>query len=449
MRTALIILSFLALFLLPEKSRAQKVDDYIQVGLKNNLVLAEKNLSLDKALNGLKMAKNMYLPTIGFDFTYTHADGGRSIDLPVGDMLNPVYNTLNQITQSNAFPNIANEQITFLPKHYYDAKIRTSMPLFNADIKNNKAIKEQVVTLGQKEIEIYKRELVKDIKEGYYTYMSAADAVAIHESGLQLARESKRVNEKLLDAGKGLPAYVIRADAEIAQGEAKIVEAKQQQQNAKLYFNSLLNRDPQDAIELDSTLLSNKTTVPDLNSTFAEREELDALETNIHIQELLVKMDKQVFLPKLNAFVDLGSQAEQMRVNSQSQYYLVGAQLSIPIFAGNRNKLKIQESEISVAEARNKLDQAKQQLQLAVQVASNDVIAAHRNYESSKIQVNAAATYQRLIQRGFNEGVNTYIETIDARNQYTSARLANNISTYRLLVALAKLERESAAYPLD
>ncbi|VTQ03109.1 hypothetical protein [Sphingobacterium daejeonense] len=60
----------------------------------------------------------------------------------------------------------------------------------------------------------------------------------------------------------------------------------------------------------------------------------------------------------------------------------------------------------------------------------------------------AAATYQRLILRGFNEGVNTYIETIDARSQYTNSQMANNIAAYKLLSAMAKLERENASYPL-
>jgi len=66
-------------------------------------------------MNGLEVARSMFLPNITFDLTYSHADGGRSIDLPIGDMLNPVYATLNQLTNSPNFPQIQNEQINFLP----------------------------------------------------------------------------------------------------------------------------------------------------------------------------------------------------------------------------------------------------------------------------------------------------------------------------------------------
>jgi len=425
------------------------LDQYIKHGLDSNLVLIQKDLSMKRALNGLEVARSLYLPDITFDLTYSHADGGRSIDLPIGDMLNPVYATLNQLTESNNFPQISNEQINFLPKNYYDAKIRTAVPIVNSDLKHNKIIREKMVELSKTDVELYKRELVKDIKIAYFNYLSAVQSKKIYESALALAKEGRRVNEKLLEAGKGLPAYVIRSDAEIAQHESKLAEADQQIRNAKFYFNSLLNRDANSEIILEvNKEEANKINSSELSVNIDGREEIKSLEGNISIQESLVEMSKQAFIPKVSAFLDLGSQAEGLRVNSNSQYYMIGAQLSFPIFQGNRNRLKIQENQIAVAEAQNKLDQAKQQLTLSAEVAKNELMAMQKNYESSKVQMEAASTYQRLILRGFNEGVNTYIETIDARSQYTNSQMANNIAAYKLLSAMAKLERENASYPL-
>jgi hypothetical protein len=49
-----------------------------------------------------------------------------------------------------------------------------------------------------------------------------------------------------------------------------------------------------------------------------------------------------------------------------------------------------------------------------------------------------------LIDRGFKEGVNTFIEDIDARNLLTSAQLQVSINQYKVLVAATKFERETA-----
>lgn len=59
-----------------------------------------------------------------------------------------------------------------------------------------------------------------------------------------------------------------------------------------------------------------------------------------------------------------------------------------------------------------------------------------------------AETYFRLIDKGYAAGVNTYIETVDARTQLTAAKLATSVYYYQLLTALAKLERETASYPI-
>ncbi len=443
---------FLVFLSNPMLIRAQEsiLNQYIKQGLDSNLVIVEKNISMEKAMNGLEVARSFYLPRVNVEIMYTHADGGRSIDLPIGDMLNPVYTTLNQLTNSQSFPQIGNEQINFLPQHYYDAKVRTSLPIINTDIKHQKRIKEGMLVLSQQEVARYKRELVKDIKIAYYNYLSALELQEIYNNALQLAKEGKRVNEKLLEAGKGLPAYVIRANSEIAQQESKITEVQQQVNNAKYYFNMLLNRNR------DAEILIKKSDQDPGSSTtllgasdVSRREEIQSLEKAIEIQENLVEMSKQVYVPKLNAFLDLGSQSEGMRVNSKTPYYMIGAQLSFPIFEGNRNKLKIQENQLAVAEANNKLKQAQQQLELSARMANNEVIAMLKNYETSKIQVEAASTYHRLIQRGFNEGVNTYIETIDARTQLTNAQMALNIAAFKLLAAQAKLERENATYPIQ
>jgi len=48
------------------------------------------------------------------------------------------------------------------------------------------------------------------------------------------------------------------------------------------------------------------------------------------------------------------------------------------------------------------------------------------------------------MDRGFKEGVNSFIEFLDARNQLTTAQLQLNISKYKFLASLAEYERQTA-----
>jgi len=430
----------------------ETLNGYVREGLESNLVLKQRHVSLERATIGLKTAKSMFLPSINLQAAYQTADGGRNIPLPIGDMLNPVYHTLNQLTESDAFPQIQNETINFLPRNYYDAHIRTTMPIINTDIAHNRRIQEQQVQLSELEVDTYKRELVKEIKLAYFNYLSAVQATAIYRSALALAEEGKRTNERLLENGKGLPAYVLRSGSEIAEAEARLSEADMRASNARLYFNSLLNRagdtEIDTAFDREPALLAVADMLREGNVLVREREELQSLATAVGIRETVLKMDQQFAVPKLNAFVDLGSQSEGFRFNDQTRYYLLGLQLEFPIFNGNRNKHKIQQSRLDLHDAQLRLQEARQQLQMAHSVSFNNLRSAWKNYESSKSQLEAAGAYQRLISKGYQAGSNSYIETVDARNQYTAAQLAVAVSTYQVLAAAAALEREQASYPL-
>ena len=77
---------------------------YIETGLQGNLVMKQKNISLQQSLLALKEARSWFYPSADFTGDYNWAEGGRTIDLPIGDLLNPVYSTLNQLTEGAKCP---------------------------------------------------------------------------------------------------------------------------------------------------------------------------------------------------------------------------------------------------------------------------------------------------------------------------------------------------------
>lgn len=425
--------------------------DYVKEGLQKNILLQQKNISLEKALNALKIAKSMYLPVVSFQGAYQTADGGRSIPLPLGDLLNGAYATLNALTASQRFPQLENQSITFLPQNFYDAKLRTTIPLLNTDIGYNKKIHEQQMELQESDIAVYRRELVKNIKAAYYDYLMSVQAVAIYESALLLAQEGKRVNEKLLENGKGLPAYVLRAESEVQQVGAQISQARQQAENAGLYFNMLLNREKDAIIDTahpTGTALQEAHRRWQQQPEIANREEIKALAGVRMLNETILKMNRHYYVPKLNGFLDLGSQSENFQFNSFSRYYMAGLQLEMPIFTGNRNKYKIRQASLDLENSRLQEELALRQLELSADVAHNELEAVWLIWQSSLKQLEAAETYQRLIEKGYRAGTHTYIETVDARSQLMMARLSSTVNKYKVLQADAKLERETGAFDL-
>lgn len=424
----------------------QPLDGYIEEGLKNNLILQQKHIALDKALLALKVANGMFSPSLTLLGNYTTGDGGRSISFPVGDLLNPVYSTLNQITGTDNFPTIENVNQNFFPRDFYDVRARASMPIVNTDLIYNRKIKAQQTLLQEAEVAIYKRELIRNIKVSYYNYLAAQQGVLIYKTALARAEEGKRVNESLLENGKGLPAYILRSQSELESTKAQLADAERQVENAQLYFNFLLNRDAASEIQtLEPGILNIDD--PTLNTT-QNREELLQLQTATAIQRDVQEMTRLFWMPRISGFIDLGAQGEQMKYNRNANYYLLGVQLEVPLFAGFTNRNKIAQARLDVKSVDLTLQQTTRQLNLGLETSRNALLSAQQNYRSSQKQLEAAQSYQRLIEKGYKEGTNTFIESVDARTQLTGAQLQVALNNYRVLIAMANLERETASFPL-
>ncbi len=449
LRTLTILLGFL---LLNSAVKAQTVlDGYVQEGLRQNLVLQQKSIGMEKALLALKEANAAFLPTVAVNSSYITGQGGRYFNFPLGDMLNPVYQTLNQLTDSKNFPQVSNVEAYLNPTNFYDVHVRTSLPIVNTNLHYNRDIQKQRIELQEHEVNSYKRELTKDIKLAYYNYLTALTGVEVYQSALSLVNKNLVVNESLVKNGKGLPANLIRARSEVEKINAALTTAQTQVKNAQHYFNFLLNKPLNTEIDTSYQLAEAIEAIPaspDLTGV-EKREELLALRQGRQIQETVRTMNRQFWVPQISGFLDLGTQTQDWKFDNKARYYLGGVQLDFPIFTGNRNKYRIQQSDLDLKQITLQENQVTQQLQLAITVAQNNVSAAQREYQSALVQLKAAESYYRLIEVGFREGIYSLIEFIDARNQLTSAQLQKNIQTYKVLQNAATLERETASYTIS
>ncbi|OOV20385.1 TolC family protein [Flavobacterium sp. LM4] len=423
-----------------------KLDAYIAAGLKNNEVIKQHNFDINKSMYALKEAHALFYPTVSLNGTYTKAEGGRTIDIPIGDMLNPVYSTLNQITNSNAFPALENQSVLINPDNFYDAKIHTTMPLLNFEIIYNKRIKTQQASLQKTELEIYQRELVKEIKIAYYKYLQSVEGVKIYEDALALVKENQRVNQSLFKNDKINRTAVLRSDNEVKRIQANLETAIQNSKNAQSYFNFLLNQKLDTAIETDQ----NETLPAEaISENTQSREELQKLTTVKELNDNVSKLTQSYWFPKVNGFADFGIQDFDFEADKQSRYYFAGVGLEWNIFSGNKNKFKLKQAEEDSKKISSQIDNVKQQLLLQFQVSQNNLKSALEEYYADKSQKESAKKYNEDITKLYKEGQAIYIELLDAQNQWVNAQLNTNIALYNSWIAYAELERANATFTFN
>lgn len=425
-----------------------QLDKYIQEGITQNESIQQQNFALEKSIYALKEAKSLYLPNISFMTDYFLAGGGRTVDFPAGDLLNPVYSSLNQLTNSDNFPQLENERILLNPNNFYDLKFRTTLPLLNLEIEYNKRIKKEQVSMQQVELDLYKRELVKEIKIAYFTYLQSLEAIKIYTTALETLEEGKRVNESLFKNDKVNRTAVIRSQNEILKFEALKQSAQENSNTAKAYFNFLLNRDLNDSIEIDTNYQREAVLLSD-SSSVVLREELTQLIIAEQINEHLNGLSKSYIIPKISTFLDLGSQGFDWEFDNNTRYYFFGISLQWDLFSSGKNYYKVEQTKIDSRIIQSQYDYAKQQLELQFTSALNNFKSSLSNYQSSAAVFKSSMVYYADMLRLYKEGQALFIELLDAQNQLVQSELQVNISLYDTYIKAAEIERANASYNLN
>lgn len=415
---------------------------YVQAGFENNLALRQKEFDLERSQLALRESKRLFYPNMDLGATYTLAGGGRTIAIPVGDLVNPIYQTLNQLTQSNQFPMVENQETKFLPNNFLDARVRTAMPLLNPDIRLGQSIKADQVALQADGIALYKRDLAAQIKTAYLDWLAAGEAVRIYENALALLRENLRVNEALLRNDQINRSPVLEAESRLRETEADLVGARNQVAVAAAYFNFLLNRpldSPLELLELGSpdSLLAQQLLPLDP----ASAEEMHQLNTALGLSAKQLQLEKNWNKPRLNSFLDLGAQGYVTGLDKHAPYFLLGAQLEWNLFDFGKNSLRQQQAELGTQQLAVQKTEVQRQLELREFSARQSLAAALEVYRASDASLVSAREYYRTAEKTWRNDQANYLQLTDARTRLTTASLRRSLDKFEVLKKLVAYER--------
>ena len=144
------------------------LQQYLNTALESNIALQQKQLSYEKSLAALQEAKGLFFPRLSVQARYSVARGGRSFTIPVGDLVNPIYQNLNQLNSlaQQAYPDyptipeypmIGNVEENFLRETEQETVVRVQMPVFNNSILYNHRIRQNLSEAEKISVDIYKR----------------------------------------------------------------------------------------------------------------------------------------------------------------------------------------------------------------------------------------------------------------------------------------------------
>ena len=461
---------FLLLLWAPVLAEAQttQLDDYVRQGLEQNLTLRQQQFDLSRSRQQVSEAWGAFLPSLNVEARYTRAAGGRQIDFPVGDLLNPAYGALNDLLaeqgQSPAFPTIDNQRFALLREREQETKVRLVQPVYQPALRHQVHVQSSLADAQQASVQAARRQLVAEVKTSYFNFLRAEHLVDILAATEVLVAENLRVNERLYANDKVTKDAVYRAEAEVSAVAQQRAEAETQRDIAASYFNVLLDRPmdtPIERIPLDELicatepLLASTAAVPatarhDLTDrALNHRDELDQLAHAVAATEALRRLARSAFLPSLTFVLDFGIQGTGYSFSEDADFRAASVVMSWNLFDGFQDRARVEQVRLQQRSLQARRQELAQQIRLQVQQAFDNVDVARRSIRTAEARLRSAEASFRLVQRKYEEGIASQIDFIDARTTLTNAQLNLALTRFDLLDRYAELERAAALYPLD
>jgi len=424
----------------------EAVDALVADALAANLELDGASAGVAERLAALEQARARYLPSLDFAARYSRADGGRSIDIPVGDLVNPVYATLNQLTGAARFAPVANQQIDFQRTREQDTKLSLTQSLYDPRLGAARAGAESQYQSAAAGRAALAARIERDMREAYYRWLQARAQIGIFEATLELAAENHRVNDSLFRNGKITRDLVLRAEADQLEVEQTRLGAGNAERLAQSYVNLLRNAPfdrplPVTAVDdPDIVRLRPRSSLSSLQDTAlrqrAELKQLDAAAAAAEAGELLARA---AFKPRLEFALDAGTQGYTYGLGGDDRYVLASLVLRFNLFAGGADQAGVAGARAALREAQAERSAQEQTIRFEVQQALQNLEVTESSLVTASKRVEAAAGAFRIASRKRDLGQINQAEFIDARRALTDAELNLNVTRFAALEGIAEL----------
>jgi outer membrane protein TolC len=443
------------------------IGDYVRIGLAGNLALANQSLEAEKAMATLQSARARFFPEVSLSARYTSNSGGREIDFPLSSLLNPAYQTLNELlvasSQAPRFPPLGDNSFRLLRAHEQDTHLTLRQPLYAPGLASNVSAARAGANAAAQGRDALRRQLTRDISRAYLDTEKARSAVAIVDSNLTLLAENLRVNESLYSNGRLTQDAVLRARAEWLAVQQKKVEAQNGVAQAGSYLNFLLNRPLATSVEAaalpapppgsaSTGLPAVPGNAPDYQSLSAatararaSRPELQQLTQAANASELQLRAARAQRLPSLALGIDSGIQGDNYGVGPRYNYTSGSLLLNWTLFDGAARSAAISRARLTAMQSRNQREQGEARVALEVQQAQDALHVSEQSLATAGARLQAAAAALRIATRKRDAGAMSQAEFLDASNSATAAELNLSWTRYDLLQRRADYAYASGA----
>lgn len=386
-----------------------------------------KNAKYELAIDSIeqKGIRQNYIPTLSMNGFYSYVYGDLNIDVPAFQLPLLGVDLFDGNSEFKAQGNVMNTNLTA------KALLFSGMQVSYGSKASLEKIKAKNYLLDEEESKI-----IIDVIDTYDKIeLLNKSKIVLQESEIRLAKEKEKV---IIAIKNGLATPYDRE--KIKAAELKIASKKMEINGSlsllylKLSMDSGVDQETLETIDFDLS----PWVVQNNDQTYQNRPELKALDASIKAYDYKLKMNKSLFLPKLEAFATLsyfnlfGGEIDtpynlpvsEEQINLDLNYlssfptYFVGLGFEWEIFSGYKHSNEIQKTTIQKNMANNQKEDAREKLELNEKKARIDFDLKNQQIKLKQQEKEVAENTLHFAIKSFQQGLIDSTERLQAELNY-------------------------------
>ena len=365
---------------------------------------------------------------------------------------------------------------SFGGKNTFNVSGSVALPLFVPAIYEQLKMTRTQMESAVESARATRIDMVASVRSAYYNVLLAEQSLAVLKEAIKTTEQVVENTKRLYENGLASEYDYLTAQVQLSNLKPQVLQTENAIGLTKLQLKMYLSIPESVDVAVVGSLDNFRDQVL-LNEDFSYDIADNTTVRNLDIQEKMLKHQERLIqssrMPSLAAFgqvscigqerVDLsglmggmsGGQgsAEQMNAaitraaaSEQSKFWWqapisVGAQISIPIFAGFNKTNQLREVRNQMAQLNMQREYAEQGVRLQIEQAVNTLLTARETMLSNELTVEQAQKAYNISLTRYNAGTGTILELNSSQLSLTQAQLSYSQSIYDYLSAYASYEK--------
>jgi len=328
----------------------------------------------------------------------------------------------------------------------YNFNTTLNQPLFTGglNLANYRSAKLGV-DLSKTSLETAKRDLVLQVRVGYFIILRAEKFLGVAEQQVKQFEAQLEVTKAFFDVGIIAKNDVLLAEVNLANARQSLVKATNDVAAAKASFNILLRREVNTPFEVVD-ILAYKAFLLSFEQSLEEalrlRPEVKAAQLNIDQAKENVKMARSEFFPRISLAGNYSRFSDEPELGRfKDERWTVQALATFTLWNWGNTCFKVGENKVKVTQAEDSKNQLIDSIVLEVKDDYLNMQVAEKNIGVAEKAIEQAEENLRMNEERYKYQVATQTDVINAVTLLAQARVNYYGALSDFNVAKAKLDR--------